>query len=211
VDIGGESILTILLLTAAVSFMLGMGLPTSAAYLLLAVLVAPALTRLGMEPIVAHMFIFYYGLVSAITPPVALAAYAAASISGGDANRTAVEAVRLGFVKLLVPFLFATMPGLLMIGTGTEITLSILFASIGVVGLTIAFAGWLARSLTVVERMAIAVASLLALWPTAVTATDTATLAARVVGIAALAYLVYRPFMTGASSPKIETISDKAS
>ena len=202
VDIGGESIWIILLLTALVSFVLGMGLPTSAAYLLLAVLVAPALTRLGVPAIVAHMFIFYYGLVSAITPPVALAAYAAASISGGDANKTAVEAVRLGFVKLLVPFLFATMPGLLMIGSGIEITLSALLATIGIVGLTIAFAGWLVRPLGAGERLVMTVASLMVLWPTAVMATDPITLLMRLIGIAGLAFMVYR-----ASSSTLQTFS----
>src|SRR3546814_5344336 len=122
VEVGGGSLWAVLLLTALASFVLGMGLPTSAAYLLLAVLVAPALARLGLPPIVAHMFIFYFGLVSAITPPVALAAYAAAGIAGTDANATAWEAIRLGFVKLLVPFAFVTIPGLLMIGRSEEHT-----------------------------------------------------------------------------------------
>src|SRR5690606_36388407 len=153
VETGGGSVWMILILTALTSFVLGMGLPTSAAYLLLAVLVAPALTQLGQPAIVAHVFIFYYGLVSAITPPVALAAYAAAGISGGDANKTALEAVRLGFVKLLVPFLFVTMPGLLAIGSQLQIALSALLAAIAVIGLTIAFAGWLMRPLTVAERL----------------------------------------------------------
>ncbi|MCW4628959.1 TRAP transporter large permease subunit [Marinomonas rhodophyticola] len=111
IELGDGNLWAVLLLTALASFVLGMGLPTSAAYLLLAVLVAPAMTQLGMEALSAHMFIFYFGLVSAITPPVALAAYAAATISGADANETAVESMRLGFVKLLVPFLFVTMPG----------------------------------------------------------------------------------------------------
>ena len=203
VDLGGESIWIILILTAAVSFVLGMGLPTSAAYLLLAVLVAPALTRLGMEPIVAHMFIFYYGLVSAITPPVALAAYAAASISGGDANKTAMEAVRLGFVKLLVPFLFATMPGLLMIGSGYEIAMSACLATIGIVGLTLAFAGWLGRPMSAAERLAVTLGSLLVLWPTAVTAADPATLAARLVGIVGLALVLFRIAGSQPASPAI--------
>jgi TRAP-type uncharacterized transport system fused permease subunit len=174
-----------------------MGLPTSAAYLLLAVLVAPALTRLGLPPIVAHMFIFYYGLVSAITPPVALAAYAAASISGGDANKTAMESVRLGFVKLLVPFLFVTMPGLLAIGSSLDIVLSAIFATIGVVGLTIAFAGWLGRPLAGIERIAMAAASLLVLWPTAVTATDPTTIFARLLGGAVLCILAWRALSAG--------------
>ncbi|RII37329.1 TRAP transporter fused permease subunit [Pseudooceanicola sediminis] len=195
VDLGGTSILAILLLTAVVSFVLGMGLPTSAAYLLLAVLVAPALTRLGIEPIVAHMFIFYYGLVSAITPPVALAAFAAASISGGDANGTAMEAVRLGFVKLFVPFLFVSMPGLLMVGNGLDVTLSAVFATIGIVGLTIAFAGWFVRPMSAFERGALAVAALLVVWPTAVTSLDVLTVAMRLIGIAGLLALLIRLFV----------------
>src|SRR5690606_11651900 len=92
-ELGAGNIWLILILTALASFVLGMGLPTSAAYLLLAVLIAPALIQLGLPAISAHMFIFYFGLVSAITPPVALAAYAAASISGADANDTAFDAI----------------------------------------------------------------------------------------------------------------------
>jgi TRAP transporter 4TM/12TM fusion protein len=192
VELGGSNIWLILVLTALTSFVLGMGLPTSAAYLLLAVLVAPALTQLGVPVLVAHMFIFYYGLVSAITPPVAMAAFAAASIAGSDVNKTGYEAVRLGFVKLLVPFLFVSMPGLLLIGTPAEIVLSTMIALIGTVSLSIAFAGWLVRPLRVGERLMMAVASLLVLWPTHVTADDPATLAARIIGIVGLAVLVYR-------------------
>ncbi|MEQ8598552.1 MAG: TRAP transporter large permease subunit, partial [Devosia sp.] len=111
----------------------------------------PALTQLGLPAISAHMFIFYFGLVSAITPPVALAAYAAASISGAGANETAVESIRLGFVKLLVPFLFVTMPGILMIGTPLQIVLGIVFAAIAVTAITIAFAGWMVRPISGLE------------------------------------------------------------
>ncbi|MFC7704199.1 TRAP transporter permease [Plastorhodobacter daqingensis] len=199
VELGGANIWAILVLTALASFVLGMGLPTSAAYLLLAVLVAPAATRLGLPPIAAHMFIFYFGLVSAITPPVALAAYAAASIAGADANGTAVESMRLGFVKLLVPFLFVTMPGLLMLGAAHEIALAALWATIGVVGLTIALAGWLVRRMTGAERLLYGAGSLLVLWPTPVDAADAVTLAARLGGIALLAILTYR--MAGARRP----------
>ena len=193
-DLGGESIWVILLLTAVVSFILGMGLPTSAAYLLLAVLIAPALTQLGLPAISAHMFIFYFGLISAITPPVALAAYAAASISGAEANATAVQAIRLGFVKLLVPFLFVTMPGLLMIGTGIQIALSVVLATVALSSLTVAFAGWFLRPLGGAERGAMVASSLLVLWPTAITATDPVTLAARLIGLAGLA-LIFRRTM----------------
>lgn len=197
-DLGGENIWAILLLTAVVSFILGMGLPTSAAYLLLAVLIAPALTQLGLPAISAHMFIFYFGLVSAITPPVALAAYAAASISGADANATAVEAIRLGFVKLLVPFLFVTMPGLLMLGSGVQIALSAVLAVVALSALTVAFAGWFLRPLSGAERGAMVVSAALVLWPTAVTATDPITLAARLIGLAGLALIFRRAMATRA-------------
>lgn len=200
VEVGGSNMWAILLLTALASFVLGMGLPTSAAYLLLAVLIAPALTRLGLPPIVAHMFIFYFGLVSAITPPVALAAYAAASIAGADANATAVESIRLGFVKLLVPFAFVTMPGLLMIGTGMEIALSIVLTAVATAGISIAFAGWFVRPLTALERIAITAGSFLAMWPTAVDATDSVTLTARILGLAAVAAFAFRS-MGSASQP----------
>lgn len=192
VEIGGSNIWLIFLLTALTSFVLGMGLPTSAAYLLLAVLVAPALTQLGVPVLVAHMFIFYYGLVSAITPPVAMAAFAAASISGADPNQTAWEAVRLGFVKLLVPFLFVSMPGLLLIGTPVQIVLSAVLALIGTVALSMAFSGWLVRPLRAAERLLMAGTSVLVLWPAEVTATDAVTLAVRLAGIIGLAILIYR-------------------
>ena len=192
VDAAGSSLWLLLVLTALVSFVLGMGLPTSAAYLLLAVLVAPAMTRMGLPPLVAHMFIFYYGLVSAITPPVALAAYAAASIAGADANATAVASVRLGFVKLLVPFLFATMPGLLMLGSGTEVAVSAALAALGVVGLTVAFGGWLLVPLGAAERWALAAASLLVLWPAPVLSGAPVDLAARGLGLALTLALLAR-------------------
>jgi TRAP transporter 4TM/12TM fusion protein len=197
VELSAGNLPTLLALTAIVSFVLGMGLPTSAAYLLLAVLVAPALTRMGMEPVVAHMFIFYYGLVSAITPPVALAAYAAASISGGEPNRTAFESIRLGFVKLLVPFLFATMPGLLWVGSGPEVALSTALAAVGIVGLTVAFAGWLQGPMAGAERLALALGAGLVLWPDTVLSTDPVTLAARIGGLILVTVLLSRRLLRG--------------
>jgi len=143
---------------------------------------------------------------------VALAAYAAAGISGGDANKTALEAVRLGFVKLLVPFLFVTMPGLLAIGSQLQIALSALLAAIAVIGLTIAFAGWLMRPLTVAERLGWTLASLLVLWPTAVDATDPVTLAARALGLAGLAFFFVRAAVgAAAAAPSASHPRSKAS
>ena len=192
IEVGGSNIWLVLILTAFAAFILGLGLPTSAAYLLLAVLIAPALVRLGIDPIVAHMFIFYYGLVSAITPPVALAAYAAASISGADANATAVESIRLCFVKLLVPFLFVTMPGLLLRDEVFNIWLAIPLATIGLTGLSVAFAGWLVRPMGWLDRAVVAAGSLLVLWPSPVDAHDLTTLLARAAGLVILVVMTMR-------------------
>ncbi|WP_409418783.1 TRAP transporter permease [Marinomonas sp. RS-M-Aa-14] len=192
IELGDGNLWAVLLLTALASFVLGMGLPTSAAYLLLAVLVAPAMTQLGMEALSAHMFIFYFGLVSAITPPVALAAYAAATISGADANETAVESMRLGFVKLLVPFLFVTMPGVLLIGTMSSVVAAITFATLATASMSIGFSGWLREHLSWLTRLLYVVAAVLIAWPAAATDTSIAVLGARVIGIVLFAGLLFK-------------------
>jgi TRAP-type uncharacterized transport system fused permease subunit len=169
-----------------------MGLPTSAAYLLLAILIAPALAKFGVPTLSAHMFIFYYGLVSAITPPVALAAYAGAAIAQSDPTETALEAIRLGFVKLVVPFLFIYSPGLLLFGGPGAIAGDIAFAAAGVFGLAAAFSGWLARPLGMGERIALCVASAACLLPSAVPVALPIVYAVRVAGTAVLGLIVWR-------------------
>lgn len=204
IELGDGNLWGVLLLTALASFILGMGLPTSAAYLLLAVLVAPAMTQLGMETLSAHMFIFYFGLVSAITPPVALAAYAAATISGADANETAVESMRLGFVKLLVPFLFVTMPGVLLIGDSLSIIMAIFLATLATISMSIGFSGWLGAPLTMVQRGGFIVAALLIAWPEAAADFSTSVITLRVFGMGLLIVLgVY----LGAQCKKIRLLS----
>ncbi len=198
-QIGGGNLWLVLVLTALTSFVLGMGLPTSAAYLLLAVLVAPALEKMGVQPIVAHMFIFYYGLVSAITPPVALAAYAAAGISGAGTTETGIEAVRLGFVKLLVPFLFVSMPGLLMLGGSTMVAVSTFLAAAAVVSLSVSFAGWLVRPLMVFERLGFLVAAVLLVFPAPV-ALDAINVTLRPAGFALLLVLTLYCWRAGGTT-----------
>jgi TRAP transporter 4TM/12TM fusion protein len=151
--VGGDNLIAVLLLTMLASFVLGLGLPTSAAYLLLAILIAPALVKFGVPIIAAHMFIFYYGLLSAITPPVALAAYAGASIAGADPTETAIEAIRMGFVKVIAPFLFVFWPGLLLTESPLQIVLSIWMGFSVIFALSVVFAGWWGRALTTTERV----------------------------------------------------------
>ena len=120
-DFGGTTLFGLLVVTALVGIVLGMGLPTTGVYLLMASLAAPALTQLGITPIAAHMFVFYYGMLSMITPPIAMASFAAASISGGSQMGTSVQGFKLGWIAYLLPFLFIYKPGLLMIGSAWDV------------------------------------------------------------------------------------------
>lgn len=111
----GGSLLVSLFIAMGAALVLGMGMPTLPAYLTIILIMGPAMLRLGLEPLVAHMFVFYFGVASAITPPVAVAAFAAASISQASPLRTAMEATRIGLVIFLLPFTFAFYPELLLV------------------------------------------------------------------------------------------------
>jgi len=147
VSIGENSLILLLLLTAVTGIILGMGLPTGAVYILLAVLVGSALEKLGVQPLAAHMFIFYFGMLSMITPPVCLATYTAASIAGADHLKTALHGMRLGVIAYIVPFIFVYSPALLLKGPPLTIALGIVTAIAGAVILGIAFTGFLFRNL----------------------------------------------------------------
>ena len=99
---------------------MGTGVPTTATYIILVAVAAPALTQLNIEPIVSHFFVFYYGVLADITPPVALAAYAAAGIAGSNPFKTGNTAFRLGIAKALVPFVFVYSPSLLLVATNNK-------------------------------------------------------------------------------------------
>jgi TRAP-type uncharacterized transport system fused permease subunit len=101
-----------------VCILLGAGIPTTANYIIMVTVAAPTLVQLGVEPLVAHFFVFYYGVLADITPPVALAAYAAAGMAGSDPFKTGNMAFRLGMAKALVPFVFVFSPSLLIVAKG---------------------------------------------------------------------------------------------
>lgn len=113
-DIAGQSQLMALIFAMIIAIILGMGMPTTAAYAVAASVVAPGLIKLGISPLVAHMFVFYYAVISAITPPVALAAYAGAAIAGSDPMKTSVTSFIYGLAAFLVPFMFFYSPALLL-------------------------------------------------------------------------------------------------
>lgn len=114
--LAGESQPIAFVLAMAIAIVLGMGMPTTAAYAIAAAVVAPALQRMGVSPIAAHMFVFYCAVISAITPPVAIASFAAAALAGGDPIRTSFISMRLGIAAFILPFMFYTSPEILMTG-----------------------------------------------------------------------------------------------
>ncbi len=141
IALSGGLVPVALILTMAASLVLGMGLPTAAAYLICAAVVAPALVRLGIEPFYAHMFIFYFACLSAITPPVALAAFTAGILARTNPMGVAVTAVRLGFIAFIVPFMFIYSPSLLWRGSLPVILGTLCTAMLGVVFLGSALQG----------------------------------------------------------------------
>ena len=165
VQFGENSLFLLLLLTAGVSILLGMGMPTTGVYFLLAALAAPPLIKLGVEPIAAHMYVLYFGMLSMITPPVAIAAFTAANLSGAGPMATALSAVRFGWPAYVVPFLFVLSPTLLMQGGALEILLAAGTAVLGVAAVTAALAGYALKPLHPVARLAIAIAGLGLLLP----------------------------------------------
>ncbi len=150
--IAGDSLAPALIFTMIAGIILGMGLPTTAAYIVQAALLIPALIKLGVPVIAAHLFVFYFAIISAITPPVAMAVYAAAGISGSNIWKTGLVAMKAGATGFIVPFMFVYGPSLLLIGSALSIVTTILSASIGVVLLSAGLMGWLLREATLLER-----------------------------------------------------------
>jgi TRAP transporter 4TM/12TM fusion protein len=165
VAVGGGSAAALLALSALVCLVLGMGLPTLGVYVLLAALVAPAMAEVGIPPIAAHLYVLYFGMMSMITPPVALAAFAAASIAGASPMATGWAAVRFGWTAFVVPVLFVLSPSLLLIGAPGEIAVAVVTATFGVWLVSAAMAGYFAGPLSPAMRAGFAVAGALALVP----------------------------------------------
>ena len=185
----GEGSLLLLLLAAGVCVVLGMGLPTVGVYVLLATLVAPALIKVGVQPIAAHLYVMYFGMMSMITPPVAIAAFAAAGIARADPMRSGWSAVRFGWMAYVVPVLFVLSPTLLLIGDTGPIILTVTTAVIGVWLVSIAIAGYLIRPLGPMLRLAFVVAGLFALIPNGIFAGAAyATVVGTAVGLGLVVY-----------------------
>ncbi len=142
-----------------------MGLPTTAAYIVLAALGAPALTELGVPVLGAHLFIFYFGCLSNVTPPVSLAAYGAAGIAGAPAVQTALTALTLAGAGFIVPFMFIYGPALLLEGSPLAVLGAALTGAAGVTALAAAAMGYGRRSLAPWERAVLGAAAMSLIWP----------------------------------------------
>lgn len=156
--ISGGNLLFALLLSMAASLLLGMGLPTSAAYMVLAVLVAPVLLNLGVSKMAAHLFLLYFGAISTITPPVALSVFAASGISGAGVWETGWDALKLASTGFIIPFIFAFDNSLLLMGNPGMIVIAVVTAVIGCMILSVAVSGWLVHNLNVGTRLLLLVA-----------------------------------------------------
>ncbi len=165
VTLAGGNLLVLLAFTAVVCILLGMSLPTTVVYITLAILVGPALIQLGIVPLAAHLFLFYFGMLSLITPPDCLATYTAAAIAHSDFWKTGWTGMRLGVAAYVVPFAFVLHPALILKGTAGEVVLAILTASVAVVFLGIGCAGYLFRPLGWGRRALTFLAGLLLLLP----------------------------------------------
>jgi TRAP transporter 4TM/12TM fusion protein len=158
-----------LILTMFASLILGMGLTTTAVYITLAALVIPALIKMGVAPMAAHFFAFYFGLVSAITPPVALASFAAAGIAGSNPMQTGYHSFRLGIAKYLLPFMFVYNPALVFDGNWYQIIAAVATGFAGIYALTVTTEGWLLRRAGFMTRVLMAIAAFSMFFPQIVT------------------------------------------
>lgn len=166
VALAGGHLFWTLVLTMVTSILLGMGLPTTAKYIVLASMAAPAIQKFGVPILAAHMFIFYYGIIADLTPPVALAAYAGAGIAGANPMRTGFTALRLAVAGFLIPYFFVYSPELLMINASlANTTAPVVTAIAGTVLLSFAAAGYWMRSLNMLERAILFGGALLLIQP----------------------------------------------
>ena len=167
-SVSALTLLFTLIMTAIVCILMGCGIPTTANYLIMIAVAAPILGMLGVQPLVAHFFVFYYGVMADITPPVALAAYAAAGIADANAFKTGNTAFRLGMGKALVPFVFVFSPSLLLVVDGftwTQFFIGVSGAMAGIWMLSAAFADWLIGPMRAYERALLAVSAILLVAP----------------------------------------------
>ena len=166
VAVAGNQVIVALFLTMLCCIVLGMGVPTTANYCIMAATCAPILVKMGIPEVAAHFFVFYFGIVADLTPPVALAAYAGAAIAHANPMKTAFTATKLAIGAFIVPYVFALNPAMLFIDTTVpEVILICITSIVGIFGVSAALEGYLLRAMRWYERIACAVGGLLLIYP----------------------------------------------
>jgi TRAP-type uncharacterized transport system fused permease subunit len=161
----GHDVTSLLIVTMVATLVLGAGMPTASAYIMGAVLIVPALVEFGMDPMICHFFVFYFAIMSMLTPPVALSAYAAASIAETSPSKTGWQAMLLALPGFIIPFAFVVHPGLLLIGDLPDTLHGLLVTGVSLSYVGAAVVGWLFFPLPMAVRMVLQLLAVGALWP----------------------------------------------
>jgi TRAP transporter 4TM/12TM fusion protein len=165
INYSGGNLLLALIFTMLIAIILGMGMPTTAAYAISASVLAPALIQLKVPAIAAHLFIFYFACLSALTPPVALAAFAAAAIANAKTWNVGWLGMKFAIAGFLIPYMFVYGPAMVLVGSPTEITLTIISGLFGTLALGAAVQGWLFKDASWIERVILLIAALCLIKP----------------------------------------------
>lgn len=199
VSLGKGSLLILLIVSAGVCLILGMGMPTVGVYLLLAVLVAPSLIESGVDPIAAHLFIFYLGMMSMVTPPVAIGAFFAAAIAKSKPMETAFVSMRYGWTAYIIPFYFVLSPTLILKGSWLAIGFDVTTAAIGIYLISAGAIGWMRKPLNILSRTLLIVSGLCLMTPLAFEFA----LIANIIGLALAGVIIFLQPYLGSQSKKL--------
>ncbi len=169
-DLAGGVMLPTMFFTMITALLLGMGVPTTANYVITSTIAAPALMQMGVPVLASHMFVFYFGIIADVTPPVALAAYAGSAISGGNPLRTGVNASKLAIAAFIIPYIFVLSPVILMIdATPVALIQATVTALLGMVALSSSMIGYLVDDMKLVERVVLFLGGLMMIYPETLT------------------------------------------
>ena len=166
VAVAGDKLFIALFLTMLCCIILGMGVPTTATYCIMAATCAPILTRMGVPILAAHVFVFYFGIVADITPPVALAAYAGSAIAKSNPMRTAINTTKLAIAAFIIPYVFCFSPQMLLIDSNvSEVALIYVTSLVGIFGVAASLEGYLFTDMGIVDRILLVVGGLMMITP----------------------------------------------
>lgn len=200
ISVAGNSVALLLILTMLSSIVLGMGLPTTATYIILAILVAPALVDMGVRPLAAHLFVLYFGVLALVTPPIAGGVYITAGIAKGNTLKTGLKAMQLGIAGYIVPFMFVQSDALLMIGSLGEVLMALGSALLGTLALAAGVQGFLLDRLNWGYRVLLVGTALLLIKPGLTTDLVGAAVLGLVIGLQA-----YTKRLRGEAMMQVET------